>query len=426
LLTKFDSSGGFEWARAIGGPDYEQGTSVAQTSDGGYAICGLTDSYGAGQDDGFVTKFDASGSHQWTRAMGASGYDDALAVVATDDGGCVVTGEHLQDVLLAEFDASGNLQWARRLGGGSLDWGWSLINTRDGGYALVGRTYSYGAGSADCFFMKFDDAGECCIGEAATPTVTPVLPSVENVTPTIQMIPFISGDTLPFVVSRSPTITPLCVEGSPILGCSLWVEPGTPGFDGRGDIELSMWVQNRGGTGVDSTLPRVDVLGDVDVVLESGPIPAYADLGPGQDAVFKWVFSADSAGIAHWIGYALGKDEDSGDPAASYAATSELVETGGPSVIFLRSDADADMDVEMSDAIFTLKHLYVPGSPEPPCMDGADSDDGGAVEMSDAIYTLKYLYVPGSPAPPAPGPNECGADPTEDDLDCVDHPCMGP
>jgi hypothetical protein len=77
----------------------------------------------------------------------------------------------------------------------------------------------------------------------------------------------------------------------------------------------------------------------------------------------------------------------------------------------------------MSDAIFTLKALYVPGSPEPSCMDAADSDDNGTMEMSDAIYTLKYLYVPGAPPPPDPGPVNCGSDPTDDALDCQSHPC---
>jgi hypothetical protein len=91
---------------------------------------------------------------------------------------------------------------------------------------------------------------------------------------------------------------------------------------------------------------------------------------------------------------------------------------------FVRGDAAGDSTVEMSDAIFTLKYLYVPGADQPVCMDAADSDDGGAVEMSDAIYTLKYLYVPGAPPPPDPGPVDCGSDPTQDGLDCHNHPCQ--
>jgi hypothetical protein len=89
---------------------------------------------------------------------------------------------------------------------------------------------------------------------------------------------------------------------------------------------------------------------------------------------------------------------------------------------FIRGDAGANMDLEMSDAVLTLRYLYVPESPVPTCIDAADSDDSGEVEMADAIYVLKHLYVPGAPPPPAPFPS-CGADPTHDLLGCDLHPC---
>ncbi len=90
---------------------------------------------------------------------------------------------------------------------------------------------------------------------------------------------------------------------------------------------------------------------------------------------------------------------------------------------FIRADANIDSTVEMSDAIFTLQALYVPGSDTLECKDAGDSDDNGSIEMSDAIYTLKYLYVPGAPEPPAPFP-DCGVDATQDGLGCGAHPCM--
>ncbi len=96
-----------------------------------------------------------------------------------------------------------------------------------------------------------------------------------------------------------------------------------------------------------------------------------------------------------------------------------------PPPLFMRGDANADSTMTMGDAIYILKHLYVPGSPPPPCMKSADSDDDGSIAMSDAVYALRYLYVPGSPQPPEPFP-DCGVDRTVDELDCVSHPCMSP
>jgi hypothetical protein len=97
--------------------------------------------------------------------------------------------------------------------------------------------------------------------------------------------------------------------------------------------------------------------------------------------------------------------------------------SGGFHEKFIRGDVDSDMDVLMSDVVFTLRYLYLPGSASPDCMKSCDSDDSGNVAMSDALYTLRYLYLPESPNPPYPFP-ECGPDPSMDELECYDHPCM--
>ncbi len=50
-LLKTNSSGDTLWTKIFGADEYEEGRSVQQTSDGGYIICGFTDSYGAGGHD---------------------------------------------------------------------------------------------------------------------------------------------------------------------------------------------------------------------------------------------------------------------------------------------------------------------------------------------------------------------------------------
>jgi hypothetical protein len=90
---------------------------------------------------------------------------------------------------------------------------------------------------------------------------------------------------------------------------------------------------------------------------------------------------------------------------------------------FIRADADGDSAITMSDALFTLRYLYLPSGETPSCLKTADSDDKGDIAMSDAIYTMRHLYVPSSPEPPAPFP-DCGSDPTPDALSCEAHRCM--
>jgi hypothetical protein len=84
---------------------------------------------------------------------------------------------------------------------------------------------------------------------------------------------------------------------------------------------------------------------------------------------------------------------------------------------FRRGDADGNQIVNLSDAVAILVRLVL-GGPALPCSDAADSDDSGTLDLTDALHTLNHLFL-GGPAPPAPGPDECGPDPTEaDELLC--------
>lgn len=92
---------------------------------------------------------------------------------------------------------------------------------------------------------------------------------------------------------------------------------------------------------------------------------------------------------------------------------------------FLRGDANASADVDISDAISLLEWVFL-GMGGPTCMDALDANDdspfGGdpRVDQSDAIYILAWLFT-GGPEPPAPYPS-CGFDPTNDFLRCDSFP----
>jgi subtilisin-like proprotein convertase family protein len=105
--------------------------------------------------------------------------------------------------------------------------------------------------------------------------------------------------------------------------------------------------------------------------------------------------------------------DDAGKIAKGWSLT---ISSGTRSAPFRRGDANADGAVGITDAVVTLNALFR-GAPWPACADAADADDDGSVSLTDAVYTLRYLFLSGS-VPPAPGPSECGADPTEDALTC--------
>lgn len=95
---------------------------------------------------------------------------------------------------------------------------------------------------------------------------------------------------------------------------------------------------------------------------------------------------------------------------------SDLILTGKALPQFKRGDANHDGSVDGSDATYILLFLYQ-GGETPQCMDAADADDVGEVDQSDAIYILYWVNL-GGPAPPAPGPFNCGFDPTSDTVGC--------
>ncbi len=86
----------------------------------------------------------------------------------------------------------------------------------------------------------------------------------------------------------------------------------------------------------------------------------------------------------------------------------------------IRSDANADGTIDISDVTVTLEALFV-SEREIPCNDAADSNDDGAVNIADSIFTLGYLFLGGAEVPD-PGPDSCGVDPTNDELNCDSFP----
>ena len=91
-----------------------------------------------------------------------------------------------------------------------------------------------------------------------------------------------------------------------------------------------------------------------------------------------------------------------------------------PAPIFRRGDADADEELNITDAISILRHLFL-GTATPACRDAADTNDDGQLNLTDAVYLLNYLFK-GSIEPPAPGTINKGTDPTLDSLDCQNYP----
>jgi len=162
-LIKTDPNGDTLWTRTYGGDDVDEGSSVQETSDGGYIVAGYT-LRSMGNTDVYLVKTDANGDTLWTRTYGGSGLDMGRWVQQTSDGGYIIAGYtgflFTQDVYLVKTDADGGTLWTRTYGGSSVDGSQSVQQTTDGGYIIAGATLSFGAGNNDFYLIKTDANGD--------------------------------------------------------------------------------------------------------------------------------------------------------------------------------------------------------------------------------------------------------------------------
>jgi len=166
-LVKTDRYGSVQWNQSYGGSEMkaEIAHSLVETSDGGYAIAGYTRSFGDGSYDFWLVKTDEYGNVQWNRTYGGPDLEEAYSLVETSDGGYALAGRTEsfghgnKDFWLIKTDAYGNMEWSRTYGGTNYDIAHSLVEVSDGGYAIAGGTESFGAGKADFWLIKTDANG---------------------------------------------------------------------------------------------------------------------------------------------------------------------------------------------------------------------------------------------------------------------------
>ena len=155
LLVKTDSVGNMLWNKTYGGQGHDEANSMIQTSDGGYAIAGYTESYDTGSFNFKLVKTDSSGNMMWNKTYG----DNAMAqcVVQTSDGGYALVGacgSEFTGFWLVKTDSSGNMMWNTTYGKIGPD-AYSVIQTSDGGYAIAGSS----AVEGNFWLVKTDSSG---------------------------------------------------------------------------------------------------------------------------------------------------------------------------------------------------------------------------------------------------------------------------
>jgi hypothetical protein len=165
LIVRTDAAGDVIWSKTYGGVLGDRILAVEPTLDNNFILVGSTSSYGSGDWDILVLKIDQAGDTLWTRIIGGQYYDAAISVTQADDGGYTFSGrmaslgQGYRDVVIFKTDFNGDLLWFRTYGGLGDEEGMAIKQTNDGGYIVTGATTSFGLLSYEAYVLKTDADG---------------------------------------------------------------------------------------------------------------------------------------------------------------------------------------------------------------------------------------------------------------------------
>jgi hypothetical protein len=136
-VRKYSPAGIELWTRQDGSNEHEFGRSTDADSEGNVYFSGETDGtlpgqMSAGEGDAFVRKYDSAGSALWVRQYGTAHNDVALCVAVDTSSNVFVVGgtsgtypgqtnAGQTDIVVRKYDASGVELWTRQLGTSGLD-----------------------------------------------------------------------------------------------------------------------------------------------------------------------------------------------------------------------------------------------------------------------------------------------------------------
>lgn len=153
FITKWDKEGNLVWAKNWGGPDYDQGYSIAIDDSGNVYSTGnfkgmivleegesTINLFSAGSSDVYVFKLNPMGTPLWAKRFGGKGNDIGKSIALDAKGNIWIAGNFeetlenrignevvtntsagISDAFITHLDASGNTRWVRQLGGKGIE-----------------------------------------------------------------------------------------------------------------------------------------------------------------------------------------------------------------------------------------------------------------------------------------------------------------
>jgi uncharacterized delta-60 repeat protein len=161
VLVKYDENGIQQWNQTWGGVGDDVSWGIVVDSSDNVYLTGYTESFGAGDDDIALVKYDRNGVLLWNRTWGGAKWDRGYGVAVDSSDNVYLAGFTESfgagniDMVLVKYDSFGAQQWYRTLGGVESDAGYGVAVDSSNNVYLAGYTYSFGAGDADMILVKY-------------------------------------------------------------------------------------------------------------------------------------------------------------------------------------------------------------------------------------------------------------------------------
>ncbi len=357
-LLKFDANHELLWQKIIGHANNDKGNSIIPTPDGGWLIAGSTQDAQPNQNNitqVWLVKIDSQAQLLWEKTYGYAGVDVAYDILATTDGGFLVSGiidvtasngagntkskaqKHAGgDYWVLKVDAAGNLQWSRYFGGSYTDTAQDALALSDGSFLILGTSdsedvdISKNKGTYDLWLLRISADGTMLWEKSFGGT---------QIDEGVKMQLISSSEVMLVGTTRSTDLDAAQNKG----GADVWVLTL--------DIEGAVLREKTYGGSSFDTATSLNKTTNGHYLITGNSRSADYDLTQNQGYSDAWVFTIDRQGALQWQVSVGGPQLDTANDAA-LLADGTLVVVGTSNSSF----SEAQYNNGFSDVlIFTLQ-----------------------------------------------------------------------
>ena len=159
VIMETDADGNELWSVSYGGAAEDEPEDVKALPDGGFLVCGQSESYTVDIEDAFLWKLDATGALVWEQYFDGPGYTNFQSLILNGNGDIVCAGYSQSDGMgyqgiVAVYSPDGDLLDSAVIGT-AVDEAFNEIQqTPEGAYILCGHTKP--AGTEQCWLVKLN------------------------------------------------------------------------------------------------------------------------------------------------------------------------------------------------------------------------------------------------------------------------------